>query len=153
MCHWGRPPWKVQVPQYVRHSRHRHKNLHNDHRCGRAFDASYNLQKHYGCYSRKGMSQEFLSTVPRVCWLGCKSDFTLIKQEDKKDFGIHFHSASQVKKVFSVKVSKVWSMQTGYSICRETTLSIRSGQTSQINGESQRTEVDVNQTPQLDAAG
>lgn len=135
VCHWGRPPWKAQVPQYIRHSRHRHKNLHNDHRCGRAFDAGYDLQKHYGCYSRKGMSQEFFSTVPRVCWLGCKSDFTLIKTGGWKDFRIHCHPASEVKKVFFVKVSKVWSQKTGYTIWREATLSTGSGQTSpQING-------------------
>lgn len=79
----GRPPWKAQVPQCIRHSRHRHKNLHNDHRCGRAFDAGCNLQKHYGCYSREGMRQEFLSAVPRVCWWGFKSGLTLIKHEDE----------------------------------------------------------------------
>lgn len=85
--HQGRPPWE---PPYIRHSRNRHKNLHNDHRCARAFDAGCNLQKHYGCNSREGMGQEFLSTMPRVCWWGCKSGLTLIKHEDKMIFMIQW---------------------------------------------------------------
>ena len=81
--HQGWPPRKAQVLQYIPHSRHGHKNLHNVHRCSRAFDACCNLQKHYSCYSREGLCQEFLSTVHCVCWWGCKSNSTLIKHEDE----------------------------------------------------------------------
>lgn len=102
------PHGSQKGPQFIRHSRHRHKNLHKDHRCPTAFDAGCNLQKHYGCYSRKGIRQEFLSTVPRVCRRRCKGSLMQIKHEDKiisrfSGVSLRFWSVQ----AFYVMVSKV----------------------------------------------